>query len=93
MIKGGIYATYYLVFKQKRLAQNDLLIANPDLNLARQLWNMLENKYIMQAFELSLPSIRINKKIYIPMVDTVLTRENVCHLPKFDSRRSKHNPR
>lgn len=87
LVTQGFYATYFLFFKSRRLEVNDLMIANPDLNLALELWNMLENKFIMQAFELSLPAIRINKKIFIPMVDTIITRENVHILPIFENLR------
>lgn len=30
-----------------------------------------------------MPSIKVNKKIYIPMTDTVMTRENIDKLPEF----------
>ena len=46
MLKQGIYGTLYLISKKKRLDQLELINANPDLNLARELWNMLENKWI-----------------------------------------------
>lgn len=83
-VATSFYATYYFFFKKQRLAVNDMMIANPDLKLALELWNMLENKFIMQAFELGLPSIKINRKIFIPMVDTIITRENIKELPKLN---------
>lgn len=46
LFKQGIYGTLYLINKKKRLDQLELINANPDLNLARELWNMLENKWI-----------------------------------------------
>ena len=30
-----------------------------------------------------MPSIKVNKKIYIPMTDTILTRENIDKLTDF----------
>lgn len=42
---------------------------------------MLENKFVMQAFELGLPSVKINKKILIPMVDIKITKDNIFELP------------
>ena len=57
--------------------------ANPDLALARELWNMLENKFLLNAMEISMPSIKVNKKIYIPMADMVMTRDNLDKLPIF----------
>jgi hypothetical protein len=35
--------------------------------------------------EIIIPSIKINKKIYIPMVDTIITRENISVLPVFET--------
>lgn len=61
----------------------ELINANPDMNLARELWNMLENKWIRQGMEIIMPSIKVNKKIYIPMTDTVITRENIDKLTDF----------
>ena len=57
--------------------------ANPDLALAIELWNMMENKYLLNAMEISMPSIKVNKKIYIPMTDMVMTRDNLDKLPVF----------
>jgi len=68
----SLYASYYFFFKQKRLDQNDFFCANPDLDLAREIWNLLESKYIKKVFGRFLPNIRTNKKIYIPMLDTIL---------------------
>jgi|LauGreDrversion4_2_1035121.scaffolds.fasta_scaffold94654_2 hypothetical protein len=83
MLKQGLYGTYYFLNKKKRIDQMELINANPDMNLARELWNMLENKWIRQGMEAIMPSIKVNKKIYIPMTDTVMTRENIDKLPDF----------
>jgi len=45
-ISTGVYATYYFLFKDQRMEQNDFFSANPDVNMAREIWNLLENKYI-----------------------------------------------
>jgi Hormone-sensitive lipase (HSL) N-terminus len=92
MFKQGLYGTYYLINKKKRLDQLELINANPDLNLARELWNMLENKWIRQGMEVIMPSIKVNKKIYIPMCDTVMTRENINCLPCFKPLRMAEYP-
>jgi hypothetical protein len=83
MFKQGLYGTYYFLNKKKRIDQMELINANPDMNLARELWNMLENKWIRQGMEAIMPSIKVNKKIYIPMTDTIMTRENIDKLPDF----------
>lgn len=58
--------------------------ANPDMNLTRDLWNILENKLVQNSMEIIMPGIKINKKIYIPMVDTIITRSNIQNLPIFE---------
>ncbi len=80
----SLYASYYFFFKQKRLEQNDFFCANPDLDLAREIWNMLESKYIKRILGSFLPNIRINKKIFFPMRDMVFTLENIDNLPNFE---------
>ena len=84
-IKQGYYGAYFFFRKKKCLDQNDLVNANPDMNLARDLWNILENKLVLQAMEIILPSVKINKKICLPMCDTLITRENIQHLPSFEA--------
>lgn len=59
----------------------ELVNANPDLDLARELWNMLENKVILKGMEVVIPSVKINKKVYLPMCDVIMTRENIWNLP------------
>ena len=76
-----MYASYYFFFKTKRLEQNDFFCANPDLDLAREIWNLLESKYIKKVFGQFLPNIRLNKKIYLPFTDFLLTTENIYSLP------------
>jgi hypothetical protein len=87
LFKQGIYGTYYFINKAKRLEKNDLVSTNPDLPRIISLWNILENKYILKTFEnvpLILPSIRVNKKIGIPMLDRpIMTRENINYLRNF----------
>lgn len=62
------------------------------MELARSVWNLLENKYLMSMFELGLPSIQTNHKIYIPVLDTVLTKDNIMNLPELHySKRKKNN--
>ena len=69
LFKSSIYGTFYFFNKSKREEQNDLVRANPDLNLTLELWNLMENKYIAQAMEIILPPILVNQLIFIPMID------------------------
>ena len=84
LFKSGFFGAYYALNKKERLHRNDLLCANPDLNLTIELWNLLEQPMVVQALEIVMPSIKVNKKIYIPMVDTLLTTENINKLPTYE---------
>ncbi len=61
-----------------------MLNANPDLNVTLELWNTLENKYIQQGWSIILPYIRYNQLLFLPMTDTIITKDNVCSLPSYD---------
>lgn len=80
----SLYAAYFFFFKQQRFDQNDFFIASPDIHLARSIWNLLESKCLKPLFKAICPSIQFNKKIFIPMNDTILTLDNIYNLPKFD---------
>jgi hypothetical protein len=69
------------------LNQHEITNANPDMNLARELWNMLENKWLQRSMEIIMPSVKVNKKIWVPMVDVVMTRDNIDALPRFEGYR------
>lgn len=45
-IKSGFYGALYFLSKKRRMERNDYVNANPDMNLAIELWNMLENKLV-----------------------------------------------
>lgn len=73
------YASYYLLFKQRRIEQYEYFCANPDMDVAREIWNMLENRYLKRALRPFLTSIAVNAKIQIPMLESpdLFTVENV----------------
>lgn len=83
LCKTGVYGAYFLFAKKKRLDQHEMVNANPDLSLARELWNLMENKWVQKGIELVLPNVKLNKKIWVPMCDEVITRDNVHKLKKF----------
>lgn len=68
-IYGSMYATYYYFFKKKRLEQNEFFCANPDLDMARAIWNMLESPILSKTLGIALPNIEVNQKIWIPKLD------------------------
>lgn len=80
----SFYGAYYFFCKNKKLEQNEYFLANPDIKLAREVWNFLESKYAKKVLKRVLPSITVNKKIYIPMLDTKITIDNIDRLPNFE---------
>jgi hypothetical protein len=66
---ASMYASYYFFFKTKRLEQNEFFCANPDLDMARAIWNLLESPVLKKVLGVSLPKVEINKKIFIPKLD------------------------
>lgn len=61
-----------------------MVTTNPDLPRILSLWSLLDHKYVQQTAEtipLVLPSIRVNKKIGIPMLDRpAFARANIGSL-------------
>ena len=58
--------------------------------MARGIWNMLESSVLKKVLGVSLPSININKKIFIPKLDNpeLFTQENmrkIDGLPMFSN--------
>jgi hypothetical protein len=53
------------------MEQNEYFCANPDLDMTRAIWNLLENKVVKGMVGKTLPKININQKIWIPMIDNV----------------------
>jgi hormone-sensitive lipase len=45
-------------------------MSNPDPDTCSAIWNALENKTIKALMGTVLPSIKVNNKIYIPMIDS-----------------------
>ena len=68
-IFGGLYASYYFFRKEKRLHQNAYFCANPDLDMTKAIWNLMENKVVKGLMGKILPNITVNNKIWIPMID------------------------
>jgi hypothetical protein len=82
----SMYASYYYFFKGHRLEQNEYFCANPDLEIARGIWNLLENKVAKGLLGVVLPKIKVNNKIYVPMLDNpeLFTKKDIGQLPAFD---------
>ena len=47
------------------------------MRLAREVWNLIDNKYMKEVYSVSLPNIQINKVIYLPKVGGSITLENM----------------
>ena len=76
-ISSGFWGTYYLFSKKRRMEQADLFFSKPDLKTTLEIFNFLEKPFIKNIMKVALPSIKVVKKIYIPMMDEVLTTRNL----------------
>jgi len=60
IIKKGFYYTYFILSKKTRLLQHEMFLSNPDLELARTVWNLSANQNVNKMMEFGIPSILIN---------------------------------
>ena len=80
LFNTGLWGTYYLMSKRKRVEQSDFFFSKPDLNTTLTIYNLLERPVLRNAMKVLLPSIKLVKKIYVPMCDSVLTVESLLQI-------------
>ncbi|CAG9322243.1 unnamed protein product [Blepharisma stoltei] len=62
----GLGAMYYNVFKKKALRKTQLFYANPSLEVAQTVWNLVDSFIVKHFMKLMIASIKVNKVIYLP---------------------------
>jgi len=68
---------YYSMMKKKASTKAALYLADPKMESAFQVWNLLERKFLKQVVKLNLPSLSSDKKIYVPRLFPSVTKESV----------------
>jgi hypothetical protein len=53
--------------------------------LARDIWNLLESRYLKRVLKKFLQDIKVNKKVFIPRIESAeyFTLDNLEQIPKF----------
>lgn len=72
----GLGAMYYNVFKKKALRKTQVFYAEPSLEVAQTTWNLVDSFIVKHLMSLMIPSIKVNKVIYIPRTVTKVTTSN-----------------
>lgn len=66
----GLGPVLYAVSKKKALRKAGLFYTEPSLNIASQIWNMLESKMLRKLMKIVIKSIKFDKVIYLPRLAT-----------------------
>lgn len=64
----GSRAMYYFYCRDEAVQQTRLNYANPDLNTAKALWNIVDSRLLSPVYETMLISIHQNSLIYTPRI-------------------------
>ena len=62
----GLGSMYYTFFKKKALRKTHLLYAQPRLEIAMHVWNLLETTMVKKLIKLVIRGIRFNQVLYLP---------------------------
>lgn len=54
-----------------------MFMSNPDIDLCLKVYNLPETEFIQKMVEITLPKIKTHQVVYLPMIDEVLTVENL----------------
>ncbi|OMJ86205.1 hypothetical protein SteCoe_12345 [Stentor coeruleus] len=66
----GLGPVLYALSKKKALRKANLFYTEPSLELASQIWNMLESKMLRKLMKIVTKSIKFDKVIYVPKLAT-----------------------
>ena len=64
----GFGALYYNLFKKKALFKARVGFANPNVEVAKSIWNLMDSKLLAPVMETMVTGIQTNKRIYVPRV-------------------------
>lgn len=87
------YAAYYLLFKKKRMEQFNMFMSNPDIDLCLKVYSIPETEFIQTITEVTLPYIKVHQVVYLPMLDDILTVENLAETAEnFKNKKNGYSP-
>lgn len=59
------------------MEQFNMFMSNPDIDLCLKVYNIPETEFAQTMTEFTLPSIKVHQVIYLPMLDDLITIENL----------------
>lgn len=68
MLMIGLGSMFYTLFKSRALRRTQLLYAQPRLEIAIHVWNLLETTMLRKLIKLVIKGISCNQVIYLPRV-------------------------
>ena len=69
-IKTSLYGGFYYLNEKSSKDQYNYFFANPKLEIATTLFNLLEKEFVTSMYNMSMPDIKVHKVIYIPKLET-----------------------
>lgn len=78
----GLGALYYNIFKKKALFKARVGFANPNVDIAKSIWDLMDSKLLAPVMETLVTGIRTNKRIFVPRV-TLQDREEDWERMRF----------
>lgn len=71
----GLGALYYNLFKKKALFKARVGFANPNVDIAKGIWSLMDSKMVAPVMETLVTGIRTNKRIFVPRISLQEARE------------------
>ncbi len=84
-LAAAFYGALYFFSGKHRTEENEFFLANPKINIACAIWNLLDTQPLAFCLTLDFFHIPHNHLIWVPMLDSpeLFTRENVKSLGNF----------
>lgn len=76
-VVSGLSGLAYTAQQEKAETRASLLFAQPTLESAFTVWNVPDGKWVKQILKLRLPSIEYDKKIYVPRLFPLITKDSI----------------
>ena len=83
----GSRAVYFCYCRDQAVQQTRLNYANPDLNTAKALWNLVDSRLVSPVYQTMLLSIHQNSVIYLPRIAPHV----LSNIAADDSERIQHS--
>jgi hypothetical protein len=59
------------------MEQFNMFMSSPDIDMCLKVYNIPETEFVQKMTEVTLPSIKLHQVVYLPMLDEILTLDNL----------------